>query len=224
MSIVSFVPDQTPPDLTTLAQYKRQVTTGGDDNQIKALITHQSQRIYSHLNRGDLRQGTTVEALSATDNARQFLRHRPVKSVASITEDGATLSEGQDGWQLENKSRGSIFRRARWFSRLPGLRTISRSRDPEWGEEVYVFTYVAGWYLPSWSGSPGVDDVRLPHDIEDACIQLVQNAISVGSRDPAVISERLGSWSANYRASADRGILQEVKQQLAFYKRLVQAG
>ena len=225
MSIVSFVPTQLPIDLTTRKDFKEQVpNSGGSDAQISAMITHSSQRIFSYLNRGDLRQGTTVEALPATDVPRQYLRHRPIKSVSLITEDGSTLNEGQDGWQLENKERGSIFRRARWFSRLPGLRTISRSRDPEPGEEVYEFTYLAGWYLPSWTGTPAVGDVRLPHDIEDACIQLVQTSISVGSRDPGVVSESLGSWSATYRKSGERGIPAEVKEQLGFYKRLVQAG
>lgn len=226
MSIVSFTATQQSRDLTTLNDVKGdlRLTGSSDDTLLERMIDRASRRLASAVNR-ELRQGTVVESLPPADSSRLWLRVTPVKSVTSITEDGETLEADSDnGYRLEDKEAGSIFSLRRWTRQLPGLRAISDTRAPEYGEEVYVVTYVGGYWLPGWTGSPGSGDVLLPADLEDAAIELVRMLYFRSQRDPSITAERLGDFSASYGSDAiEHGIPKTVWSEIAHYRRLVQA-
>lgn len=232
MSIVSrtLTSPQTSELLTTVENVKEElcITDFSKDARLGRLVARASRAIETFLGR-ELGQATIVEKLPPVDRLRQVLRYRPVKSVSELLENEQTIPAGDDGYLIEDKGAGILYRSDAWRIGLPYFQTIASTRRPEHGEELYQVTYVAGYWLPGWTGTPGAGDVLLPPDIEAAAIESVR-AIYFGSeRDPALSTRSLGDFSESFAASAvsspygDSGLLKRVERSLGRYRRNVQA-
>ncbi|GEP12808.1 hypothetical protein [Methylobacterium gnaphalii] len=104
-----------------------------------------------------------------------LLDRGPVVSISSVTVDG----EAQDASTYESDGR--------FLYRLDGMDRRC------WYGRVVLVEYMAGWVLPgdSDASQPPAGAELLPADVERAVIQLVGAALSAGSRDMMVKSERV---------------------------------
>lgn len=224
MSIVSFAPTQDSKRLASVEHLREELglTTTAQDGRLGRLIDRASARIEAYLQR-DLRQGEVVEKLPPVDDSRLYLRRTPVKEVSEVLQrDEALVADEENGYTLENAASGVLYRRARWWVRLPYLYAITPTRSPEAGEEIYRVTYTAGYFLPEWVRPLADGDVPLPADIEDAALQLARRLYTATNRDPDVTSERLGDWSATYR-DPGAGLSADLREMLGPHRRIVQA-
>ncbi len=224
MTLVSFTPTQSAKNLTTLPHLREelQITSTDQDGRLGRLIERASDLIATYLQR-ELRRGDVVETLEPVDDYRQLLRVTPVESVSEVLEDGEEIVAGEDGYLLESKARGAIYRRERWWRQLPYVSAIALTRSPERGQEIYQFTYTGGYWLPDWIGTPPAGAVLLPLAIEQAALDACRDLYYRAQRNTSIASERLGDWSATYRAPSRSGLTEEVESALAQFRRVVQA-
>lgn len=186
--------------LTSVTRVKESlgITDASQDTLISELIDRVSDEVvaYLRLPRADdgaiatLGVETYVETLRYVSGAFDlYLTRRPVSAIASLVEDGTTLTEGVDFQVVTNI--GSI-------QRLDGEDVIA------WAADKIVVTYDAGYVLP---GDSGTRD--LPYEIEEAAIYTIAARmadLNSSSMDPDVKSETLfGVYSATYATDGTSG-------------------
>jgi hypothetical protein len=182
--------------LTSLARVKQALGIADTENDtlISELITRASDEIVSYLrmpyaddgSAPTLARETFVETLRSVHGGSHelFLTRRPIVSVTSVVEDGATLTADTD-FQVNR--------------RLGGLLRMVSDDYEAWSADKVVVTYQAGYLLPN------SDSRDLPYDIEEAAIYTISARLSdlnatVG--DPEIRSESLeGAYSATYQTS-----------------------
>ncbi len=130
----------------------------------------------------------------------------PVEEVVSVTVDGEALAAGS--FEVESRQLYRLQDGARrcWYGR------------------VILVEYVAGWWLPSDTGTKPAGAIDLPDDIERAAIQLVAASISAASRDPMVKSESedgVGSTSWYVQGASAALPHPEAEATLAQYRRVM---
>jgi len=201
VAIVTIPPNST--DLTTLTAARAMVdaSTSQDDYHLAALIDRASAIIAAYIGQPlGLRTVQETFRLSwttagpSTQNVMPYgtpldstiqpllLQFYPVPSILSVTENTVTLDPSAD----YEADAGSLYR----------LRNGLRSW---WAVPTIVVTYQTGWSLPNDLSR------NLPHDIEDACLSLVQSGFYNRASNPSVImelAEGVGRVQYNRNASA----------------------
>ena len=164
-------------ELTTAQGVLAQIESSKTDDQINALIDRASDTICRYLNWKVADDGTVslgVETIveTITPDCREphfWLSRRPVISITSVTEDGDTVDAAD--YQLVKLS-GKLYRLE------SGVKTT-------WLKEEIIVTYQAGWALP------GANPRTLPHDIEQACLELIQHYAVTEKVEPGLRSKVL---------------------------------
>lgn len=166
-------------DLTTPGAVTQQIGTTADASYAARLITQASGAVASHLGRVLARE--TVQQVFRLTSPRLasrqphlLLDRAPVVSIASIVEDGTTLTT--DDWEADLDA-GLLYR----------LQSDTRA---DWSALKVVVTYSGGWLLPGQTGA------NLPSDIERATIMTVAAMAAGQGRDPALRSESVDGVGA----------------------------
>lgn len=131
---------------------------------------------------------------------QMILSRVPVVSIASIVEDGTTLTV--DDWELD---QGMIYR-------------LYSDRRGFWYGCKIVVTYTAGWLMPEDEGR------TLPQEIEDAAVEWIKTIRFNRTRDPQLrgenILESLYSYTLFAPSDLKDGIPQTVAAALAPYRNI----
>jgi Phage gp6-like head-tail connector protein len=150
------------------------VTDDGDNDYIDLLINQASAAVEQYCNRAFVSESLQDQFIPGRHSALPghhgadvalVLSRRPVTAIASVVEDGATLTPAQ--YVLDPAS--GILRR------LSDSGTLYA-----WRQAAITVTFTAGYVLP---GAPGR---TLPYDIEDAVLRLVKHQWFSRLRDPAM--------------------------------------
>lgn len=156
--------------LTTIEAVKIEmaIEDGQADTWIIQAIARATTAIGTWLNR-DLARATESEQFRLAGRQRRLgLARYPVESIATIVEDGVTLS-GSD-YELEHAIG--------WLHRLDGADNLTF-----WPATKIVVAYVGGYVMPGQSGR------NLPEDIERAAILLIKAWWFARNRDSMVKAE-----------------------------------
>lgn len=88
--------------------------------------------------------------------------------------------------------------------------------------DSYTFSISQSPATPATGDITSTTRATLPHDLEDACIQLASMRHQWAARNPSVASEKLLSWSASYKGEGGGGMdAGAVADSLDGYRRLV---
>lgn len=165
--------------LTTLEELKAQlsITATDEDAYLESQITRSSAAICTYLNVAAATDGSRTlgrETLIETFRLDKYqpelvLARYPVTSIASVVEDGTTLTAAE----YEVRSGGVL------------VKLTTDDDETCWPPLKVVVTYTAGWLLPDQDGR------TLPEDIEDAAIGLIKAVRFNRTRDPNLRGENI---------------------------------
>ncbi|MGE0698784.1 MAG: phage head-tail connector protein [Hyphomicrobiaceae bacterium] len=167
-------------NLVDLAVVRELLSIDGNDEDkaLEGFIARASDVISRHCRRTFGKE--TVEETFRPDQClgELILSRYPVVSIASISENGTTLSA--DDYEVD-KDRGFV-------TRLHGTRPCY------WSTCKTIVTYVAGYDLPA----------STPQALQQACLQLVKAFYLGADRDPLIRSESVTPMSsASYFGGSD---------------------
>jgi uncharacterized phiE125 gp8 family phage protein len=188
-------------ELTTLETLKAALQlSDADDDYLALLIAEASAAAESYCRR--VFAAATLCDTFRLDAATWTLRlaRRPVTAIASVIEDGTTLTAAD---YLLDADSGLLTR-------------LNDDRPSCWlAPATIVATYSAGYLLP------GDDGRTLPADIEGGVIDLIKHAWHGRTRDPAIRSETTpGVYEVTYwigGAGESGDLPPEVETRLARY-------
>jgi hypothetical protein len=168
MAVTVTVPPSTT-KLIALADLKAilGVADSANDTLLGNIIQRGSDVIARFCNR-IFAQRTVVETLPGTGNQLLKLKFVPIVTLTSIAFDGDTVDS--DTYTLTEPDAGMVYREAGWF--YTGHK------------HSYAATYVHGYNLPDMSGAD-----TLPHDIQQAALELCKGMWLARQRDPSVSME-----------------------------------
>lgn len=170
------------------------ITGTDEDSAMQLYIDRASDVIARHCNRVFARE--TVEEQFRVDRQRTelLLARYPIASVASIVEDGDTLSASD--FEVD-KSNGILSR-------------LYRDHPCWWPISKTVVTYSAGYALAD-----------VPGALRQACVQLVKAYYIGADRDPLVRSESVTPISsASYFSGDDAHLPPEVRDLLKPFRKV----
>jgi hypothetical protein len=113
-------------------------------------------------------QRTVIETLPGTGGQLLKLKFAPIVTLTSIAFDGDTVDS--DTYTLIEPDAGMVYREAGWFY-------TGHAYD-------YAATYTHGYNLPDMAGAD-----TLPHDIQQAALELCKGIWLARQRDPSVSME-----------------------------------
>jgi hypothetical protein len=168
MAVTVTVPPRTT-KLIALADLKAipGITDGANDALLGAIIQRGSDAIARFCNRV-FAQRTVIETLPGPGGQLLMLKCSPVVTLTSITLDGETVDS--DTYTLTEPDSGIVFREAGWA--YTGHKFS------------YTATYSHGYNLPDMAGTD-----TLPHDNQQAALELCKGMWLARQRDPAVTME-----------------------------------
>ncbi|MDQ3830609.1 MAG: phage head-tail connector protein [Candidatus Tectomicrobia bacterium] len=168
MAITVTVPPSTT-KLILLADLKAVlgITDSANDTLLGAIIQRGSDAIARFCNRV-FAQRTIIETLPGPGSQLLKLKFSPILTLTSIALDGETVDP--DTYTLTDPDAGIVFCESYWAYTGHAY--------------SYTATYVHGYNLPEMDGTD-----TLPHDIQQAALELCKGMWLARQRDPAVSME-----------------------------------
>ena len=168
MAVTVTVPPSTT-KLIALADLKAVlgIADSASDALLGQIIQRGSDAIARFCNRV-FAQRTVVETLPGSGGQLLKLKFSPVVTLTSIAFDGDTVDS--DSYTLTEPDAGMVYREAGWFY-------TGHAYD-------YAATYSHGYNLPDMAGTD-----TLPHDIQQAALELCKGIWLARQRDPSVSME-----------------------------------
>jgi hypothetical protein len=178
-SVLTVVTPATSVDLTILANVKAElgITDSSEDVTLETYIDQASAAVTSYCNRVFARETVTQTFRNMVSRRERpdviLLDRYPVTNVATLVEDGTTLTRDTD-FEVDTET-GKLFR-------------LSDDSAVNWTFDKLAVTYTAGYLLLG----------TLPMNIERATISLVKLLRSSATRDPSLRSENILSGLYSY--------------------------
>lgn len=182
--------------LTTIYAVKEELRLDQDDetpdphlgrliDQASAAVERFTARVFA--------KETVKEELPATGRVTLLLSRTPIGTITSVKIDGDAITD----FSIRDADAGVLFRKAEWPTSEFSGHNIESFLTGETKNIVEV-QYDGGYVLP---GAEETLTPTLPADVERACIETVKGWWLARERDPAIQSEKIGSfWSATYKA------------------------
>jgi len=217
--------------LCSLADLKGElsITSNSEDTRLERLIEAATSAIESYCARTE---GFHYEA-AREDMVRGYgspIMHSPktpIVSIGSIVWDPDDSNETVTStlYAIDNARQGRIYREGGWAWTAADRTYLVSTVLPGTEQRLYQITYACGYVTQNQANLDNTLTRNLPHALEDACIQMAGMRYRWSPADPALASEKLGSWAASYNRSGDGGGLvpASVAGVLDSYKRLVTA-
>lgn len=196
------------------------LASGADDDRIERLIESASRTINRYCNRpeGFHSESARVDDVPGKGTVLLHVPKTPINSITSIVYDPSDSNDTVDSSEYAiqgDGEHGAIYREGGWRWDVAYAQAIQLHPLPGTEQFLYRVTYNGGYVTRPQGGT-----MTLPHDIEDACIQLVSQRYRWNPRDAGVASERLLSWNASYRTGVAGWDIDSVAAQLAPYRRV----
>ena len=201
--------------LTILTSVKTDLGISGstEDTYLERLIEVASARIKKYCNRTFYYSGAIAEYVPGIHSVFMCLARCPIESITSITYNGAAISA--DVYSIHSADAGILYNADRWYDTSPEILNISRDPDVGREEKLYYVTYKAGWVTPNQTGTR-----TLPHDLEQACIDLVVQKYRTKGMNPLIKNESLLSYSVGYNQGESEDMPAAIRCVLDGYKRV----
>ncbi len=214
--------------LTTLGVVKSELGIAASDTTEDSFLRRQivaaSDATESYLDRKIFYEAGIVEKVAGFGSFHLKVSRTPLLVITSITDDGETVD--LTNVEIDNAGAGLIRRPEGWRWTRGVKAGITNQPYPGSEEKLFTVTYTGGWVTPHQETEVTPADLErtLPHDIEDAVIELITLRRSRRGRDPTIKAEKLLSWSATYDISLNQhGIPPAVAFKLDRYRTLSQA-
>lgn len=174
--------------LTTLAEVKDDlgISVSTYDNAINKKIDQASAMIVSYCGR-EFAKETVSETMPGTGDYTLIFTRTPVISITSISYKGTAVDANV--YELHNRDAGTVFNSTRWLDTALGASPLSFVPLSQSRENNYTAVYIAGYWLPSFSGSPSGTDILLPDDVELAARELAKMLYLGRRRDQSIKQE-----------------------------------
>jgi Phage gp6-like head-tail connector protein len=143
------------------------ITDSANDTLLGNIIQRSSDAIARFCNRV-FAQRTVIETLPGAGGQLLKLKFSPIVTLTSIAFEGETVDS--DTYTLTEPDAGMVYREAGWFY-------TGHAYD-------YAATYTHGYNLPDMAGAD-----TLPHDIQQAALELCKGMWLARQRDPSVSME-----------------------------------
>jgi hypothetical protein len=141
------------------------------DTTVARLIAQASAQIRSYCGRVFAEERVT-ESLPGQGRQRLQLARVPVAVVHGVTFEGTVITD----FTVHDLLKGQLYRRAGWLwtvggfsGEFPGGYPAEALPDPRSAENLYAVDYTAGYWLPTFVGSPPASSHLLPEDVKLAC-------------------------------------------------------
>jgi hypothetical protein len=176
------------------------ISDSASDTLLGNIIQRGSDAIARFCNRV-FAQRTIIETLPGTGGQLLKLKFAPITMLTSIAFDGDTVES--DSYALIEPDAGMVYREARWCY-------TGHAYD-------YSATYTHGYNLPDMAGAD-----TLPHDIQQAALELSKGMKLARQRDPSVTMESVPDVYTVQYGAKDGGSLgaipPNVQELLLLYK------
>ena len=193
-------------DLTTVEVVKRSLNlTGVEDDQFLTELISRASAALARITQRIWAREELTETIAGSGWVELVLSRVPIVTLAEVRRDDSVVSDVV----VSDRDAGLLFHQSGF-----GRDDIATRFIKPWPTGAaaldWEVDYVAGYWLPSFPTNLGTelapklfsaDDVRLPGDVEQACIDTVRTWYAARTRDLSKTSERLGDWSATYGES-----------------------
>lgn len=176
--------------LTTLAEVKDDLGipsgTTTYDTAINKKIDQASAAIVRYCGREFAKEDVT-ETLPGDGSNTLLLTRTPIISVTSLSYKGTALDTAN--YEISDPEAGIIFSSVGFLDTAQAGFGLSEIPVAGSRQNSYSARYIAGYWLPSFSGSPGASDILLPDDVELAARELAKMLYIGRRRDQSVKQE-----------------------------------
>lgn len=200
------------------------------DSRLGRLINVASSVICKYLSR-ELARAEVLDERHAVDGGIELVINRPpLNEITEITLEDATDAFAVDSYLVKHAGAGVIYFRSglpRYGFRRPG---IAGDLQPGTESPDLLVSYDGGYITPAQAEEVGGtyegEDVTLPPEIEQACLQLAALYYETPVGSPGEVqSEAIGDASITYRAAPSGdddglGIPNSVRGLINKYKRV----
>ena len=156
---------------------------------IGTLIKRASSFISTYTNRVFAKE-TVTETLTSNGGPRLVLSRTPIISINSVTYNNITVISSSE-YEIEDADAGFLWRERGWTNTLIDVGGINPIYT-RFGKYKWKVSYTAGFVLPP------SQNVTLPGELEQACIEIVKSWYLGRKRDTSVIRESIGEASVTY--------------------------
>lgn len=187
-------------DLTTIPALVAEVgtLTPAQQDWISLAIESASALIEQEANQRFAQQ-QFKETIEGSGSSTLMLARTPIIGTPTIiTVDNEVIVD----FVVEEADAGILYRRQGWTNEISYMRSISRDPLPYEQHPRFVVTYVAGYYLPSFTDDIVDGEVALPANIEQACVLTIKAWWHKKNRDSSVSWKQVGDLALGYRGDA----------------------
>lgn len=131
---------------------------------------------------------------------RAWLARYPLVELQAVAFDGVALTIDEDVFVEIDTMSQLLFPGARTATDVGGSNTVAEAVMVGDRPRKLEVTYRAGYVLPGWAGQ----SATLPPFVENAIAEAVAEQLVIRERDPTMVQEKIGDYSATYAGNTDR--------------------
>lgn len=191
------------------------------DSKLNAYINSVSAWIATHCGRRFHRQDGIVEKVAGQGGVRIRLSRAPILDVTTVLVGGSEV----DDFEVEDEDArvGLLYRESGWPWVTLGAGGLDQGPRPGEEKKNITVTYDGGYVTRAQAAAGGDfedEEVTLPAELEDACVELVIARHRAQGNDPRVISETHENRAYTFTAGP---MPASVQAKLAAYARIAHA-
>lgn len=194
-------------DLTTIPQVVAEIGTLTPDQQdwISLAISAASKLIEQEANQFFAQQRYR-ETIAGSGSTELMLARTPILGTPVIV---STDNEVIADFVVEDRDAGILYRRQGWTRDVSYLPSITHDFFPDISHPRFSIEYDAGYWLPSFPTAMEDGQIRLPPNVEQACVLTMKSWWTKKGRDANVSWKQVGDLAIGYRGdSAPKGDVQ----------------
>lgn len=214
--------------LCTLADLKTElgISGGTEDTRLERLIEVATRAIEKYCGVDSFHyEEARVDDIPGHGTPILQTPKTPIIEIDSIVWDPDDANETITAtlYSVDNEEQGRIYREGGWRWTAAVSEFLVSTFMPGTEQSLYRVTYDCGWVTQNQEDLDNSLTRNLPHDLEDACLQIAAMRYKWSPHDPSVKSEKLQSWAVSYGGNgSNSGVVPaELAGILDGYKRIV---
>lgn len=136
------------------------------------------------------------ETISGSGSTDLMLARTPILGAPTIL---STDNEVIADFVVEDRDAGILYRRQGWTKDVSYLPSITSDYLSDVTHPRFIIEYDAGYWLPSFDSAMTEDQIRLPPNVEQACVLTLKSWWTKKGRDPNVSWKQVGELAIGYR-------------------------
>lgn len=187
-------------DLTTIPQVVAEIGTLTPDQQdwISLAISAASKLIEQEANQFFAQQRYR-ETIAGSGSTELMLARTPILGTPVIL---STDNEVIADFVVEDRDAGILYRRQGWTRDISYLPSITHDFVPDVTHPRFSIEYNAGYWLPSFPDAIADGQIRLPANVEQACVLTMKSWWTKKGRDANVSWKQVGDLAIGYRGDS----------------------